>query len=58
MLENGWNLAFRMLYTRIRSGEDEHAHKSIFLDVLKRENIEKNDLARVHAKNANIPNVH
>ena len=58
MFENGWNLDFRILYTRIRSGEDEHAHKSILLDVFKREYTEGNNLVRGHAKNPDFLNVH
>ena len=58
MSENGWNVDLRMLYTCIRAGEGEHAHTSHFLDVLKREYIEENNLVRGHAKNSDFPNVH
>jgi hypothetical protein len=46
-----------MLYTRIRSGEDEHAHTSHFSDVLKRGYIEENNLVRGHSKNSDFPNI-
>jgi hypothetical protein len=47
-----------MLYTRIRYDEGEHAHESNFLDVLKREYIEENNLVRGRAKNSDFLNVH
>ena len=58
MSEKRWNLDFRMPYTRPRSDEDEHAHRSHFLDVFEREYIEESNLVRGHAKYSDFPNVH
>ena len=58
MSEKRWKLDFPMRYTRPRSDEYEHAHRSHFLDVLKREYIEESNLVSGHAKYSDFPNVH
>ena len=58
MSENRWKLDFRMLYMQPRSDEDEHAHRSHFLDVFECEYIEENNLVRGHTENSDFLNVH
>ena len=57
MSENRWKLDFPMLYTRPRSDEYEHAHRTHFLNVFECEYIEENNLVRGHTKNSDFPNV-
>lgn len=58
MPANVWQVDFWMMYARIRSGEDEHARKGTFLDVLKREYMEDSNFVRGHAKNSDFRNAH
>jgi hypothetical protein len=58
MSDNTWTVDFRMLYTRIRWSEAEHAHTSHFSEIFKRKYIEENNLVRGHAKNFDFSNVH